>query len=419
VERFEVLSELGNYRADGVYLVLLGRVYATDGETACFKRGDFELVQGNAQYEMDGDVLAAGKDVLGLDYPGSWLGICGEGSRGKRTFLVFDVPPGSDNLFLEVRGAQVRVGSAQMIAEAVETAKAEATATAEALMAARTATADAEAATSAWLMAGTVTAQGELRLTADAVVQTIAAEGNATPWPETAVSLVYERVNLRTGPGEGYAVATVVSEEDGIRLVGRTADGSWLEVEAGSHRGWLGRSVVQLPEEAIDTAPIVEAIVLSSPAASPTQGEVAAAPAPAATIAPQATATSPPPTQAAPTSPPPTEAPAEQGRVVISYINYDGQVFRSEADEYAEIRNIGGTPVNLGGWQLYAGDPGQVFGFPSYVLQPGASCRVYTNQAHPESCGFSFGRGSAVWNNGGDCGYLYDNSGVRVDSYCY
>lgn len=167
-------------------------------------------------------------------------------------------------------------------------------------------------------------------------------------------------------------------------------------------------------------APIAEAIVLALPVASPTQGEVAAAaPTPVATTPPQATATSPPPTPAEPTSLPPTEAPAEQGRVEISYINYDGQVYRSEADEYAEIRNVGGTPVNLGGWRLYAGDPGQDFWFPSYVLQPGASCRVYTNQAHPESCGFSFGRGSAVWNNGGDCGYLYDSGGVQVDSYCY
>ena len=46
-------------------------------------------------------------------------------------------------------------------------------------------------------------------------------------------------------------------------------------------------------------------------------------------------------------------------------------------------------------------------------------CRVYTNEHHPESCGFSFGSGSAIWNNKGDYGHLYDASGAEVSTYCY
>jgi len=127
------------------------------------------------------------------------------------------------------------------------------------------------------------------------------------------------------------------------------------------------------------------------------------------------------PTQPPPTQPPPTQppAPAPTGNVVISFIFFDGVVPRVESDEYAEITNRGPNPVNLAGWRLNAGDPGQDFVFPDFVIQPGQSCRVYTNEYHPETCGFSFGIGRAIWNNKGDCGYLYDASGALVSRYCY
>jgi micrococcal nuclease len=120
-----------------------------------------------------------------------------------------------------------------------------------------------------------------------------------------------------------------------------------------------------------------------------------------------------------PTSVPLAEAPAAPGDVQITYIYYDGQVYRVESDEYAVIKNVGGSPVNLAGWRLNADDPGQDFGFPDFVLQPGQECRVYTNEGHPEWCGFNFHIGSAIWNNDGDCGHLYNPSGAEVSTYCY
>jgi hypothetical protein len=92
--------------------------------------------------------------------------------------------------------------------------------------------------------------------------------------------------------------------------------------------------------------------------------------------------------------------------VIIRSVYYDGAVPRVESDEYAEIANEGSALADIGGWRLNAGDPVQDFIFPSFVLQPGQACRVYTNETHPESCGFSFGSGRAIWNNQGDCGYL-------------
>lgn len=125
---------------------------------------------------------------------------------------------------------------------------------------------------------------------------------------------------------------------------------------------------------------------------------------------------------AQPTQPPaplPTLLPLSAGEVVISYIFYDGVESHTEGDEYAVITNRGGMTVNLEGWRLNAGDPGQDFWFPAYDLAPGQSCRVYTNRVYPEHCGFSFGRGRAIWANRGECGYLYDQGGVEVSRYCY
>jgi hypothetical protein len=145
-----------------------------------------------------------------------------------------------------------------------------------------------------------------------------------------------------------------------------------------------------------------------------TATSMAPRPAPSATprSAPTGAETAPAPGQ--PASPP------GQSQVVVRSIFYDGQVYRVESDEYAELVNIGSGPQSLQGWKLNAGDAGQDFVFPAAVLQPGQSCRVYTNEVHVESGGFSFGSGKALWNNKDkDCGILYDAHGKEVSRFCY
>ena len=135
----------------------------------------------------------------------------------------------------------------------------------------------------------------------------------------------------------------------------------------------------------------------------------AATPTPRPPSAPTATPVLPPPPQ-----PPP---PSGNAKVVIARIYYDGQEPRTEGDEYAVIKNTGATSANLDGYRLNAGDPGQDFYFPSFALRAGAEVRVYTNRDIAGS--FSFGSGRAIWNNDGDCGYLYDPSDNEVSKYCY
>ena len=114
----------------------------------------------------------------------------------------------------------------------------------------------------------------------------------------------------------------------------------------------------------------------------------------------------------------PAQSPGETS-VVISFVFYDGLVPKVESDEYAEILNQGSKPVNVAGWRLNAGSPDQDFIFPDFVLQPGQACRVYTNEVHTETCGFSFNRTEAIWRNSGDCGYLYDAASTLISSHCY
>ncbi len=75
----------------------------------------------------------------------------------------------------------------------------------------------------------------------------------------------------------------------------------------------------------------------------------------------------PPPPLPSPTPPTPEPSPEPEVDVRISFIFYDGVVPYVESDEYAQITNNGTGIVDLQGWRLNAGDPGQDFVFPSYI----------------------------------------------------
>ena len=104
-------------------------------------------------------------------------------------------------------------------------------------------------------------------------------------------------------------------------------------------------------------------------------------------------------------------------------VRYDGLVPKTEADEYVTISNTSKNSVDVSGYYLYVatnGSQGTTFTFPkNSVVQPGQSVRVYTNEIHKDTGGYSFGSGKAIWNNKGGLAVVRDAKGNKVGEYKY
>jgi Lamin Tail Domain len=139
---------------------------------------------------------------------------------------------------------------------------------------------------------------------------------------------------------------------------------------------------------------------------------------PTPTDLPEPTATPTPVTPPPPTlTSTPTSMPPRTGNLVITYIFYD-DTGNLEPDEYVEIRNDDSYAIQLANWTL-RDDANHVYTFPSFVIFPDQVCRIYTNENHPEWCGFSYMSELPIWDNSGDCAHLHDFLFNTVDDYCY
>lgn len=125
--------------------------------------------------------------------------------------------------------------------------------------------------------------------------------------------------------------------------------------------------------------------------------------------------------------PKPEPEPAKEGDIDMNII-YDGEVKNTESDEYVEITNTSKSDKILSGYLLvdinFPDTPnesvGETFKFPtSTVLESGKSVRVYTNEIHEESGGYSFGSGRAVWNNKSGKGLLKDTAENVIAQFVY
>lgn len=177
------------------------------------------------------------------------------------------------------------------------------------------------------------------------------------------------------------------------------------------------------------TAPTDTTTPTQTPTIAPTETTV---PTPTATTAmptntPVPTSTAAPatytsePTQTAEPTIANTQAPGilATGNVVIVSVFYNGVAGKNEPDEYVLIKNNDTAPIQLHGWSLMD-QQDHVFTFPAFEIQPGQECRVYTNETHPDTCGFSYRNSrTAIWNNSGDCAILEDSQGTRKSQSCY
>ena len=121
--------------------------------------------------------------------------------------------------------------------------------------------------------------------------------------------------------------------------------------------------------------------------------------------------------------PTPTIAATSTGtsNLSIECIFFDGVVSGTESDEYVRIVNAGETSVDLSDWSLKdVADGSPTFTFPGYTIAPNETIRVYTNEVHSESGGFSFGRGSSIWaNSAPDTAALFNAQGQEVSRKSY
>lgn len=136
------------------------------------------------------------------------------------------------------------------------------------------------------------------------------------------------------------------------------------------------------------------------------------------TVAPSATPTSTTTPTTTPTATA-TSEPVSTGDIRITKIFFDGDVFQVESDEYVEIRNEDNKPIKLKGWSLEDEGPNHTYTFPAYTMAPGESCRIYTDEVHPDWCGLNWGHGQAIWNNGGDTATLKDSGRKTIDTCSY
>ena len=107
----------------------------------------------------------------------------------------------------------------------------------------------------------------------------------------------------------------------------------------------------------------------------------------------------------------------------INCVFFDGEVPRSESDEYVQITNYGKGPQDLLGWVLHneASPDRQSFLFgEGSIMGPGDTIRVYTGEVHQDWGGFSFGSWTAIWSNSrADTAVLRDSTGIVVSTRSY
>ena len=111
------------------------------------------------------------------------------------------------------------------------------------------------------------------------------------------------------------------------------------------------------------------------------------------------------------------------GGLTISSINFDGKVPKTESDEYVVITNKASNTMDISGYYIYVattGTQGPTFYFPKgAVIKPNQSLRIYTNEIHPETGGYSYGSGKAIWSNNGGLAVLKDDKGKKLMEYKY
>ncbi len=110
------------------------------------------------------------------------------------------------------------------------------------------------------------------------------------------------------------------------------------------------------------------------------------------------------------------------GEISIAQIHEDasGNDYNNLDDEYVVFENTGTGSIDLTGWTV-EDEASHTYSFPGgFTLNAGAQVTLHTGTGSDTSTDLYWGKtGSAVWNNGGDTVYIYDDSGALSTSKSY
>jgi endonuclease YncB( thermonuclease family) len=128
-------------------------------------------------------------------------------------------------------------------------------------------------------------------------------------------------------------------------------------------------------------------------------------------------------TTATPTSSPtPSSTPTSgEDELVVNEIHEDaeGNDHENLNDEYVVFKNTGDAPLELSGWKV-EDEADHTYHFPSdFTLDPGDTVTLYTGSGEDTDSELYWGSGSAIWNNGGDTIYVYDDDGETIIERSY
>lgn len=161
----------------------------------------------------------------------------------------------------------------------------------------------------------------------------------------------------------------------------------------------------------------------NTPAETPSPTETpTATPTPTQTPTTTATATNTPTaTPTATWTPTPTETAAPPDVKVAAWcsqFNAPGNDNDNLNEEYVCFENRGGSAADMTDWYV-KDEYGHTYTFPAFTLPAEAHVQVHTGSGSDTDTDLYWGRTRAVWNNGGDTVFLYDDAGELVDEYSY
>ncbi|MEK6829380.1 MAG: lamin tail domain-containing protein, partial [Nanoarchaeota archaeon] len=82
-------------------------------------------------------------------------------------------------------------------------------------------------------------------------------------------------------------------------------------------------------------------------------------------------------------------------------------------DEYFTLKNSCANPIDITGWTVHD-EARHIFTFSSFNLVVNGELTVVTGNGSNSTTTLYWGRGSAVWNNGGDTLYLNASNSTNI-----